>query len=311
LVVLGYINPDHLIGGALGLNAEKARAAIKARVAQTLGKQLLDAAYGVFVIAVANMSRAVKAVSTYRGRDPRDFVLFAFGGGGPIMAAEIARAFHMTRVLVPVAPGVFSAVGLLFTDTEHEFVQTLFADRANVSPQAVENAYAKLENDALTVLASEGFGRDRVTLSRYADMRYSGQAFELTVPVANGTPSLGDMARDFNAEHERTYGHHSDVDPVDLINIKVVARGRSSGPRNYDPMGMIRAGGGEKTVRKAYFGSERGLLDTPVVPRKELLNGAGEGPLIVEEYDATCVVPPGCRAVLDELGNIDITVDPT
>jgi N-methylhydantoinase A len=208
-----------------------------------------------------------------------------------------------------VAPGVFSAVGLLFPDTEHEFVQTFFAGSAEVSPEAVEGAYGKLEDEALSVLAAEGFARDRVTLSRSADMRYSGQAYELTIPVAAGTPRLDQMVKDFGAEHERTYGHRSDIDPVDLINIKVVARGATAGPKSYDPAGLIRAGGDDRTTRKAYFGRELGLLETPVISRGELSKGNREGPLIVEEYDATCLVPPGCRATLDEFGNIDIAVD--
>jgi N-methylhydantoinase A len=308
LVTLGYFNPDYLVGGSLTLNAAKARAAIEDRVARPMGKSLLEAAHGIFAIAVANMTRAVKAVSTYRGRDPRDFILFAFGGGGPVMAAEIARAFQMRRVLVPVAPGVFSALGLLFSDTEHEFIQTFFAGSGEVSSDALEEAFAELEGEALSVLAGEGYEKDRVTLKRLADMRYSGQAFELTVPVATETLSLEDMSNDFNDEHERTYGYRSDTDPVDLVNIKIVARGMVSGPRTYEPMSLVKAGKGKKSEREAYFGPEHGLLATPVISRQDLIGQTIEGPLIIEEYDATCLVPPGCSASLDDLGNIDIAI---
>ena len=308
LVVLGYINPDHLVGGSLALNAAKAWAVIEEQVAQPMDKPLLDAAYGIFAIAVANMTRAVKAVSTYRGRDPRDFILFAFGGGGPVMAAEIARTFRMRRVLVPVAPGVFSALGLLFSDTEHEFIRTFFAGSGEVSSEALEEAFGELEKEALSVLAGEGYEMDRVTLRRLADMRYSGQAFELTVPVGKGTLNLENMVGDFNHEHERTYGHRADTDPVDLVNIKVVARGMASRPRTYDPLSLVQAGKGERSEREAYFGPEQGLLATPVIPRKDLVGQTIEGPLIIEEYDATCLVPPGCVASLDELGNIDIAI---
>ena len=306
LVVLGYINPDYLVGGSLALNAAKSRAAIEEQVARPLDMALLDAAHGIFALAVANMTRAVKAVSTYRGRDPRDFILFAFGGGGPAMAAEIARAFQMRRLLIPVAPGVFSALGLLFSDIEHEFIRTFFAGSGEAA--AVERAFIRLEKEALSVLAGEGYEKDRVTLRRFADMRYSGQAFELTVPVAKGTLSLEGMAGDYNDEHERTYGHRSDTDPVDLVNIKVVARGMASRPRTYDPLSLVQAGKGERSEREAYFGPEHGLLATPVIPRKDLVDQVIEGPLIVEEYDATCVVPPGCAASIDELGNIDIAI---
>ena len=308
LVVLGYYNPDFLVGGSLTLNAAKARAAIEEKVARPMGKSVLDAAHGIFAIAVANMTRAVKAVSTYRGRDPRDFILFAFGGGGPVIAAEIARAFRMRRVLVPVAPGVFSALGLLFSDTQHEFIRTFFTGSGDVPSAAIEAAYAELEKEALSVLAEEGYKKDRVTLRRLADMRYSGQAFELTIPVAKETLNLENMASDFNDEHERTYGHRSDTDPVDLVNIKVVARGVASGPRTYDPMSLVRAAKDERCEREAYFGPDHGLVSTPVISRLDLLGQTMEGPLIIEEYDATCLVPPSCTASLDELGNIDIAI---
>ena len=308
LVVLGYFNPDFLVGGSLRLNAAKARAAIKEHVARPMDKSLLDAAHGIFAIAVANMTRAVKAVTTYRGRDPRDFILFAFGGGGPVMAAEIARTFQIKRVLVPVAPGVFSALGLLFSDTEHEFIRTFFAGSGEIASEELDEVFAELEREALSVLAEEGYKKDRVILRRLADMRYSGQAFELTVPVSKETMSLENMVGDFNDEHERTYGYRSESDPVDLVNIKVVARGMASGPRTYDPMSLVQAGKGERSEREAYFGPGQGLLSTPVISRHDLIGETIKGPLIIEEYDATCLVPPGCAASLDKLGNIDISI---
>ena len=137
-------------------------------------------------------------------------------------------------------------------------------------------------------------------------MRYSGQAFELTVPVSKETMSLENMVGDFNDEHERTYGYRSESDPVDLVNIKVVARGMASGPRTYDPMSLVQAGKGERSEREAYFGPGQGLLSTPVISRHDLIGETIKGPLIIEEYDATCLVPPGCAASLDKLGNIDI-----
>ena len=308
LVVLGYFNPDFLVGGSLRLNAAKARAAIKEHVARPMDKSLLDAAHGIFAIAVANMTRAVKAVTTYRGRDPRDFILFAFGGGGPVMAAEIARTFQIKRVLVPVAPGVFSALGLLFSDTEHEFIRTFFAGSGEIASEELDEVFAELEREALSALAEEGYKKDRVILRRLADMRYSGQAFELTVPVSKETMSLENMVGDFNDEHERTYGYRSESDPVDLVNIKVVARGMASGPRTYDPMSLVQAGKGERSEREAYFGPGQGLLSTPVISRHDLIGETIKGPLIIEEYDATCLVPPGCAASLDKLGNIDISI---
>jgi N-methylhydantoinase A len=306
LVVLGYLNADYLVGGSLPLDAAKARQVVEQRVARPLGKPLLEAAYGVFVIAAANMTRAVKAVSTYRGRDPRDFVLFAFGGNGPVAAVGIARALQMKRVLVPLAPGVFSAFGLLFSDIEHEFVQALFSRREDMSVAVIDQAYKKLEAEARRVLQSEGNPSERVSLTRFADMRYSGQAYELTIPVAEGTPDMDRMVGDFGDEHLRTYGHRSDVDPVDLISVKILARATTGGPRAYDHSVIMAGNGAAESERMVYFGD--GLMPTPVVGRESLRGCVREGPLIVEEYDSTCIIPPGARATLDDHANIDIAV---
>ena len=309
LVTLGYLNPRQLVGGSVKLNAAKALAAVESQVAAPLHKPLLEAAHGIYMIAGATMTRAVKAVSTYRGRDPRDFTLFAFGGNGPVAAVEIARALQMRRVLVPPAPGVFSALGLLFSDTEYQFTKTLVAPADQISPQAIEDAYRGLECEGIAVLSKERHGPGADETRRYADMRYAGQAYELTIPVASGTPEIGRMIADFGAEHERTYGHRSDADPVELVAVKVVACAAARGPRSYDPAAVLElSGGGEAGTREAYFGAEHGSVETPVVSRGALAGRTVEGPLIVEEYDATCIVPPGSRATLDDLGNIDIQV---
>ena len=309
LVALGYLNPRQLVGGSVKLNAANALAAIETRVAAPLGKSLLEAAHGIYLIAGATMTRAVKAVSTYRGRDPRDFTLFAFGGNGPVAAVEIARALQMRRVLVPPAPGVFSALGLLFSDTEYQFTKTLVAPADQVAAEAIEDAYRALECEGHDTLSKERRGGDAGKIRRYADMRYAGQAYELTIPVAPGAPRIERMIADFGAEHERTYGHRSDADPVELVAVKVVACAAADGPRSYDPAAVLELSGGvEEGTREAYFGLEHGALETPVVSRRALAGRAREGPLIVEEYDATCIVPPGSRATLDDLGNIDIEV---
>ncbi len=192
LVALGYINPNYLVGGALRLNAEKSRHVLEEKLAKPIGKPLLETAYGTWLVAASTMTRAVKTVSTYRGRDPRDFALFAFGGNGPIAAAEIARQLEMKLVLVPPHPGVFSAVGLLFSDIEHELLQGFYRKVENLMPAELEAAYAKLEDKAREEMKEEGFSVDQIVLNRLADMRYCGQAYELTVPIerGNGAPDF-------------------------------------------------------------------------------------------------------------------------
>jgi N-methylhydantoinase A len=308
LVVLGYLNPERLAGGTVPVDADAAARALEP-VAAALGREPVEAAYGVFELAVATMTRAVKAVSTWRGRDPREFVLCGFGGNGPVVAAAIARALQMRRVLVPLSPGVFSAAGLLLSELEHELVQTLPV-REGASPEVLDAAYRSLEAEAERALVSEGVAREAILLSRFADIRYAGQAYELTLPVAAGAPDLGRIAADFGAEHHRTYGHASADAPIDVVSVKLTARAARNGDAPYDPrVGLSGAAPQSASTRRAYFGPSHGTLKVPVLARAALLDSPPhDGPLIVEEYDSTCVVPPGCRAKLDALGNIDIEV---
>ncbi len=299
LVALGYINPVAIAGGAIRLDAAPAIAAFERRVAGPLGMTVRDAAHGVLGLACATMTRAVKAVSTYRGRDPRDFTLVAFGGNGPVVAAEVARALRMTRVLVPPAPGVFSAVGLLFSDLEHELVRTVLGRWETPTTEGIEAAYGEMEALARQVIAGGG-----VEIERAAELRYRGQAYELPVPVAAGPPELASMHEDFAAEHERTYGYRSEEEPIELVNLKLVARLPIGGT----PARPSAGEGGRTGNREVYFGPEAGLRDTPLGGRDMLAAGPQAGPLIVEEPDATCVIPPGCRASLDAAGNIDIEI---
>ena len=311
LVVLGYLNPDYLVGGEMRLNAEKARCALLEQVARPLGRNLQEAAHGVQVVAGATMMRAVKAVSTYRGRDPRDFDLFAFGGSGPVLATEVARQLGMRRVIVPPNPGLFSAFGLLLSNIEHEFVQTFFRRSTEVGVGELEAMYDALEAQAHAALEADGFEPDQRTITRQADLRYSGQAYELTVPVGrNGTAGLdvADIVEAFGAEHLRTYGHRAEDEPVDLVSVRVIGEAEPLGPRALDPGAALRGHGepGDRAGRAVYFGPALGSVDTPVIARAQLPAVPTAGPLIVEEYDATCVVPPDWRASLDAKGNIVI-----
>ena len=316
-VVLGYLNPEHLVGGELPIDAEAARRALADRVAGPLGLELHEAAYGVHLLANSNMIRAVRAVSSQRGRDPRGFSLFAFGGSGPVHAVELARSLEMRRVVVPRSPGLFSAFGLLFADVEHHYVKTYFRPTARVDLDELNRALGELERQALETLADEGYGRDRVALRRQADLRYTGQSFELTVPLEDGALDQAGIERlrdAFGREHERTYGHRGAPDaPIDLVNLRLVAAGIPERPRVPSDAQLRRLDRGgparPETSRSAYFGSD-GLLDTPVVDRPALAGGRRDGPLIVEEYDATTVVPPRCSAALDDWGNIIIDIDP-
>jgi N-methylhydantoinase A len=308
LLVLGHLNSNQLAGGEVPLDADAARAVIEEAVAKPLGLGPLEAAHGVVSVAVATMTRAVKAVSTYRGRDPRDFVLVAFGGNGPVVGVEIARALSMRRLVVPPAPGVFSAIGLLFSQTEHEFVRTLFLRSGEIDADTITEAYGLLADEATAALRDEGVAPESATFQRLADLRYAGQAYELTVRVREGQVDAEELVAAFVAEHERTYGHGSPDDPVDLVSIRMLARiARPDVPAKISSADADR--GALEGTRRAYFGPDVGVVETPVLTRESLRERVVEGPLFVDEYDSTTVVPPGCRATLDAFGCIEIHVD--
>ena len=309
MLTLGYINPGQLAGGEIRLVPDAARAEIEKQVGAVLGATVEAAAFGIFRVAVANMVRAVKSVSTYRGRDPRDYTLIAFGGNGPLLAAAIASELSMKRVLVPPHPGVLSALGLLVSDHAHELVRALPGLLREISGADMARAFDALMQEAVGAVAAEGFARDAIETTRLADVRYAGQAFELTVPVPqSGPPNVAAIEAAFHAEHLRTYGHKAEGEPVELVAIRVVARI----PAEILPDRLSgRASGRDKTriARSAYFGEKIGALETPVVSRAVLRAGPVAGPLIVEEYDSTVLVPPGATARADEHGNIVVELE--
>lgn len=306
VLTLGFLNPGHLIGGGLKLDADAARAALQKKIATPLNRELLDAAWGVYQVACGTMVRAVKAVSTYRGRDPRDFSLFAFGGNGPVVAAEIANLLDMTRVTVPPTPGVFSAYGLLLSDVEHEISRAWLNRLSAVTPAQMEDAYRVLEQEMAALMESEGYGTSEYEMIRMTDLRYTGQAHELTVDClsAGVAPDFSNLVSAFGDEHERTYGHQAEAEAVECVTLRLVARVSEDRP-SAQPA-PSRAAKGAQPARQVYFGPAHGLLETPVIDRPDLTSSV-PGPVIVEEYDSTCIVPPDWTALLDDAGNIVLT----
>lgn len=309
-VLLGYINPTHLVGGALKLNADKARTVFAEKIAGPLGMPIERAAYGAHLIVASNMIRAIKAVSTERGRDPRDFALFAFGGNGPLFAAGMAASLGINRVVVPPSAGLFSSFGLLYADVEHHYARTFRRLLRQADLAEIETAWETLAGQATDQLAAEGFTGAHARLRRSAALHYKGQSYELTVPVPDGpidARMVSHLEQAFAEEHERTYGHRAGPDePVELVAIQLVGAGLREGSGVPQGVAMARRNGTGPASRKAYFG-DHGWLDTPVLSRADLAEGRA-GPLIVEEYDSTCVVPPGARAERDAAGNIVIAL---
>lgn len=304
LVVLGYINPRHIAGEMLRLDPLAAESALRRKVAAPLGRSTQEVAQGALAVAVATMTRAVKAVSTYRGRDPREFVLLAFGGNGPVVACEIARALGMRRVLVPPAAGVFSALGLLYSDISVEFSRSVMMHLDRLDDARLADIWASLRAEAARGMQADGHAPEAVALQGLAELRYAGQAYELTTAVPEGNLSASALREAFHQEHERTYGHRAMNDPVELVTIKIIARvAAGAAPA---PSRLVPRTGAAVQSRQVHFGAGLGVRHTPVLSRGDLATTTRCGPLVIDEYDATCVVPPDFTARLDALGNIVI-----
>ena len=308
-VILGYLNPKFLVGGELKLQAEKGRAVFQERIAEPMELDLAHAAYGAHQIAISNMIRAIRAISSERGRDPRAYALFAFGGNGPLFAAGMAKALSMRRIVVPPHPGLFSSFGLLYADVEHHYSRSMMQVLRDATPEALDDIWGELEQEARAQLEADGYRQDQVEVRRSANMHYKGQIYELTVPAPDGDFSdekIAALEEAFGQEHERTYGHRAGPEePVMLVNAQLVGRAIPDHPPVPDLLKSADIAMGDIGNRQAYFGPEQGWLDATVLSRNDLASRRA-GPLIVEEYDATCLVPPDASAERDDFGNIII-----
>ena len=302
-VILGYIRPGKLADGEVGIDSEAAERAVNDRIAAPLGMDLLQAADGIHRIANARTMRALRAVSTERGRDPRDFALMAFGGSGPIHAAGLARELFTRRIIVPPLPGLFSALGLLFSGIEHHEVRSCSLSGEGLTSSALREFRADMEEKMLGQFSSEGFTPDQVRLSPFVDMRFKGQASEIRIPLGDEDESrrVEELCQAFESEHERLYGHLSDPDnPIEVVAVRLVGQAGTRGQRGtIDPAELS----GKSDPRKAYFGSSWGVINTPVIKRSEITSGT-KGPLLIDEYDSTIVVPPDMDVQVDESGNL-------
>ena len=313
-LLLGYINPDYLVGGDLRINKEAARQAIQEQLADPLDLELTDAAYGVHVISNSNMIRALRAVSSERGRDPRRFTLFAFGGNGPVHACSMANEMEITRVIVPPAAGVFSSLGLLLSEAEHHYVQTYWRRLDSLDLSELKSVFEELDREAHRDMDNEGLPSTDRALLRHADLRYVGQNTELTVALPDGSltkDSLDRIREAFYAEHDHTFGYYSKDEPVQFVNLRLTTKSAVNSRDPTEHLGIYRSLDSRKAAdldrhRVAYFGGEVGWVDSLVLGRSDLAETPRSGPLIVEEYHATTVVPPSWSANVDTFGNIVI-----
>jgi N-methylhydantoinase A len=308
-LVLGYLNPDNFVGGGLRLDRAAAYTALAERIAAPLGLDTLRAADGIVRVIDVKMQEAVKAISTRRGYDLRDFTLVAFGGAGPVHASRVARELGMARVLVPLYPGCTSAFGLLTADVRHDYVRSKLDPLFAVDPAAATAIFAALEAQARAELAAEGFAAEQIRLERALDWRYAGQGYEVQVPAPGGalTPeALAAARRAFDATHEQKFGHQAPAEPAEIVSYRVAAFGlvpRASLP-TFEATGRALDQACLGT-RAAYFREVDASVDCPLYDRALLEpDHAFAGPAIVEQLDSTTVVLPEQRVRVDHYGNL-------
>ena len=306
-LLLGRIDPAAFFEGSA--DEATVRAAVRERVADPLGLSVEAAAQGIVDVANANMERALRVVSVERGHDPRDFSLVAYGGAGPLHAAELAAELDVPRVVVPRSAGVLSALGLLISDAAYEEGVSAVRPWAEVDPADLTERFETMEVEGRERLASEGYGPDRRRFERAVDLRYHGQSFDLRVSMPEGrldAESLRAAADRFHERHERRYGHASPNEPVELVTVRLRARGVVDPPTLSVAEGTgTDAEATPRTTRPATFGGETG--ETPVYDRETLEPGAEfDGPAVVEGVESTAVVPPGADAHVDDSGNVVI-----
>ena len=299
-VVLGLLNPKHLLGGRMGVDRDLALAAI-ARLALPLGLDPMTAAQGILAVVTANMTRAIRVISVQRGYDPRDYTLLAFGGAGPLHAARLARELDIRRVLVPRNPGILCAMGLLLTNLRADFATTRLQTLTPEAIPAMAEAFRTLDERANAWFEEETISDRRV--SRSIDMRYAGQNYELAIPVPDGPIGLPRLAADFATAHRRLYGFAPEDEPVQLVTFRIEATGIVPKAKfQSHPLTGSNAEDARIAERAIWLD---GFVICQIYDRDRLRAGDRfNGPAVVEQMDATTFIPAEMSAYVDTWLNI-------
>lgn len=311
-MIIGVLDPDHFLGGRMRLDQSKAARLLEEKIAGPLRMNLLEAADGVLDIINVKMEEAIKAVSSQRGYDIRDFTLVAFGGGGPMHAGRIALDLGIPSVLIPLTPGVHSALGLLMSDVKHDYVRSKLVGLDDLELDEINSIFGQLIAQAKAELHDEGFQDSEIKMEFYLDLRYAGQGYELTVPCPMPPLSKDDLKlmRDrFDTMHEQNSGHKAESEPVELVSLRLISLGLV--PQAKLSPGKVTGRTVEQAktgVRKVFFGRRHGLLNTDIYDREALEPGHKiSGPAIVEQLDTTTVIHPEQEATVDGYQNLIMT----
>jgi N-methylhydantoinase A len=310
-VICGFLNPGYFLGGTQALDAGAARNAVQTHVAGPLKLDLIEAASGIRRIVDQRMADEIRVFAAKRGVDLSSYTLLPFGGAGAVHAAAVAEELGMRRILVPARPGAFSALGLLCTDVVHDYIRSELVPLAALDPAHGEAVFAQLEAKAREELTAEALDAKDASFTREFDLRYAGQGYELRISLEGlyadrlTAESIIDVRPRFDERHAQIHGHAAKERAVELVSYRV--RVRVTVPK-YEPREEINAQArsqpSRKGTRQVHF-DVQAPLETAIYERDTLDIGAVvDGPAIIEQFDATTVVPPKWRARVDGLRNL-------
>jgi N-methylhydantoinase A len=309
LVVLGHLSPTALLEGAMPISSAKAHEAVTSGVAQLLGLTAVEAAWGILTVLATDGTMAMRTITIERGYDPREFTLVPFGGMGPTIAGRFIAELGIGRILVPRDPGTFSAFGMLVTDVHQTRSFTRITRLDDARPADLEKIFAGMEASGLADLLQEKFAREQLTTLRSAGMRYRGQSYEVSVPVAElkSDADLAALGRCFHEAHRRRYGHMAESEAIEIVNFQVTAVGEIPKPQfNTIATPEHATPPTPREMRTAYF-SPADATRVPVFRRTTLAPGSViDGPAVIEEKTSTIVLYPGQHAAIDGYLNIEI-----
>lgn len=314
-VVLGRLNQEALLDGRMPVHPDRARAAIEKHLCGPLGLDLAAAAAGAIEIINVNMAGAVRVISVEKGEDPRRFTLMPFGGAGPLHACDIAQLMGMDEVLIAGQPGVLSACGLLHAEAQGDFSRTLLVPAIAAALDELNRGLAGLTSDATAWLHEETGGTANASWSYAGELRYAGQNSELSVALPAGNideAALGEAVAQFHAAHEAAYGYALPDRDVEVVNLRLALRVLGGAPSAVIPEPVSGAMDDAIIAHREVWFAATGYVATPVYRRKRMPSeGELSGPAVIEQMDATTIVPPHAKLIVDRIGNLRITLPAT
>jgi len=300
---VGRLGAKSILGGKIKLVPELAKASLERLSKKLDGLELHKLAEGIIQIAVTRMASSIKEISVEQGRDPRDYVLVPYGGAGPMHSAQIAQELGISRIVIPRSPGNLSALGLVVSDVRHDDVESWLTTLQALHVARLREKFQRMEDKAAALLCDEGFASEQILIQRALDLRYRGQAFELSIPVQMGD-SLRRITQQFHSRFQERYGHSHPEQEVEVVNLRLSSFGVVEKPL-LPPLASERASfaRARKDERIVFFHGR--FLETPIFDRELLPPDQGvDGPAIIEERGATTVIPPGWMVKVDSYGNL-------